>query len=148
MVTKSKSRLRYILLMVIKSGNSPTQGPHHVAHKFISRNFPDSFFNKFFKPVSPIVSKLTVSVFHSSFSLFTSASFSIHFTEQPKVFVFSTRTGLSANKSSMALRVSKFFGVPLGFSTSSILPLNRNNRALSKIKTCGVAEGPYLLDVP
>jgi hypothetical protein len=48
--------------------------------------------------------------------------FSAHLIEQPNVFVEATGGSEFFNKASIALRASKFFGVRLGFSTSSILP--------------------------
>src|SRR6202044_346999 len=109
---------RYILFMVIKSGNSVTQGPHQVAHTLISRSLSELFFKRDLRPISSMLSMLTGSFDHSSLALSIQLLFSAHLMEQPNTFVVCTVTGLLASSASMAFRVSKWLGVLVGFSTS------------------------------
>src|SRR5258706_11459783 len=142
MVMNSKSLLLYIRLMVTNDGSSFIHGPHQVAQTFINRNLSELFFNRSLIPASSIISSVTGCVAHSLSDFATRSSFSAHLIEQPNTFVVFTSTSLLASNASMAFFVSKFLGVPVGFSTSSTRPEYLSFLSLSKIKTCGVAIGP------
>src|SRR5678815_493363 len=94
MLRNSKSLPRYILLIVIKSGNSVTHGPHHVAHTFINRSLSELFFSKSFIPLSSIISTSTGSLAHPSLTSAWCSSFSAHLIEQPNTLVVCTGTCL------------------------------------------------------
>ena len=66
-MANSKSRCRYMRLMVMNSSNSATHGAHHVAQKLTSRNLPDLFARK----------SLSVSSFAGEIETGSPASFSI-----------------------------------------------------------------------
>src|SRR4029078_2385156 len=131
MVINSKSLALYILFMITNSGNSDTQGPHHVAQILMSLNLSVLFFKSSLIPSSLISSSGTGLLAHSSSFFFTHSFFSLHFVEQPKTLVVFTVTSLLASSSSIAARVSCVFGVFVGFSTSSIRPWYLSFLALS-----------------
>src|SRR5580704_18322290 len=101
--------------MVTKSPNSATQGPHQVAHTFISLNFPELFFINSLTWLALIVSSLTGSLAHSSLALLIQSLFSAHLIEQPNTFVVATGTALPFKRASIALRASRLFGFLVGF---------------------------------
>src|SRR5215831_1133068 len=107
---------RYILFILINSGNSATQGPHQVAHTLINLRESELFFTNSFKPASLMVSIFTGSLAHSWFAFSIQSLFSIHLIEHPKTFVVFSVTSLLPSNSSSAVRVSKLVGVFEGFS--------------------------------
>src|SRR5665213_561401 len=122
MLINSKLRSRYILVIVTNSGNSATQGPHHVAQILISLSLSDLLLINPLMPSALMVSSLTGSLAHSTAAFSIQVLFSAHFTEQPKTLVVATGTSLLFNKASIEFRASKTCGVRYGFSTSSIRP--------------------------
>src|SRR6185312_7574460 len=87
-------------------GNSPTQGPHHVAQKLISNIFPVGFARSL--PSSSLVA-MESSI--GSASIFASSALTVgicvdQFTGEPTVGAVATSTGLPANNASIARRAS------------------------------------------
>src|SRR5262249_36045531 len=102
----SKSRLLSRRDSATSSGNSPTQGAHHVAHTLIRRRRFESFFASRATPAASVVSSSTGSAFHFSSARATSSRFVFHLVEQPATIVVGFVTGLPASISSIALRAS------------------------------------------
>src|SRR5688572_28427761 len=111
-------------LVVTKSGNSATQGPHQVAQTLMSNRFSVSFLTSLVNVASSSSSKLTGSLFHFSMAACASDCLTDHLVEQPNVRVFSTETFLPARIASRALRVSWL--VTVLTSELSMRPTYRN----------------------